>query len=99
MRIGFASAIMAWIFTAPVALCAQQNPVAAISPRPDVREIFVPADQFEAIVKRDRKGVLLPRKDFLELYDKARAQNENGSPHKLGIVLKRATYTARIADE
>ncbi|MGE3317526.1 MAG: hypothetical protein AB7O26_20625, partial [Planctomycetaceae bacterium] len=98
MRIGFASAIMACFILAPLSVQAQQVP-ATTSSRPDVREVYVPADQFEAVARRDRKGVLLSRKDFLELYDKARAAIESGSPQTLGIVLKRASYTATIADD
>ena len=43
----------------------------------ETRRVYVPFDQLDVILDRDGKGVMLPRKEFETLYQKAQAARKS----------------------
>jgi len=65
----------------------------------DVKQVYVPIDALDAIIERDRRGVTMPREEFLKLLEKAREHSENGPPAFRGMEISRAEYHARTAGD
>lgn len=63
----------------------------------ELRRVYVPVEDLEAVLARDRRGVLLPREEFEQLYEAARQNAQGRSPDAL--VVSGADYTARIAGD
>src|SRR5579864_3104190 len=62
----------------------------------DLTSIYVPADDFAAILSRDKRGVFLPRSEFAALLEKAR-QNARETPEiPEGIAVAGALHRATI---
>ena len=67
--------------------------------RDPVRRVYVPVEDLDAVLNRDRKGVLLPAEEFEELEAAARANAGGTSRTPEGLVLSAADYTATISGE
>jgi hypothetical protein len=65
----------------------------------ETRRVYVPFDQLDVILDRDGKGVMLPRKEFETLYQKAQAARKSRLRLPRGIVLSNIEYDARIAGD
>ena len=61
--------------------CLAQPPVEAGKPiefsQLKMRRVSVPIDQLDVILARDRRGVLLPRDEFLKLYTAAQRRAQD----------------------
>ena len=64
---------------------------------PAVRRVFVPIEELDVVLNRDKKGVLLPREEFMKLYKKARRRAEATARQPQGIVLSNAEYQLRLS--
>jgi len=65
----------------------------------DITQIYVPAEDLEAILSRDQRGVLLPRKEFIQLMEKAR-ENARQTPRiPDGIVVAAADFQGKIVGD
>lgn len=78
----------------PAVASAQTPPAAGLA-----REQYVPADQLDAIFERDRRGVLLPRAELLELLQKAEARAAQQQEHPAEIVAEQTTIAVRPVDQ
>ena len=58
------------------------------------RRVFVPADELDAVLNKDRRGVILPREQFEQLLNKA--GKPDGAP--AGVVISDIEYKATIKD-
>jgi hypothetical protein len=65
----------------------------------ETRRVYVPFDQLDVVLDRDGKGVMLPRKEFETLYQKAHAARKSRLQLPRGIVLSNVQYDARIAGD
>jgi hypothetical protein len=65
---------------------------------PHARRVYVPFEDFQAILHRDKEGVLLPKREFETLWQEARRNRLDDSPGPRGMVVASASYEARIED-
>ncbi|MEK6246834.1 MAG: hypothetical protein N2C12_01560, partial [Planctomycetales bacterium] len=69
------------------------------APLPDAPErMYVPIDQFQSILHRDAKGVLLDRSEFESLWKQARKNQTAGPDQSAALVITGANYKAEIQD-
>ena len=68
-----------------------------VKTRPAKQKVFIPIEDLDAVIQRDKKGVLLPQAEFEKLYSAAK-QNERNSPSNPAIVaVSNVEYTAKIS--
>ncbi|MFG0334884.1 MAG: hypothetical protein ACF8TS_16130, partial [Maioricimonas sp. JB049] len=60
------------------------------------RRIYVPVEDLDAVLNRDRKGVLLPQQEFEDLYRQAREAFEAGPNRPQTVVVSSGSYRARV---
>ena len=60
------------------------------------RRIYVPVDDLDAVLNRDRQGVLMPQEEFDELYQKANDVLKNQPNQPRTVVVSSGDYTASI---
>ncbi len=63
------------------------------------RRIYVPIEDLDAVLARDRHGVLLPQDEFKKLFDAARQHAASRPNTPAAVILSRADYAARIEGE
>lgn len=63
------------------------------------RKSFVPVEDLDVVLSRDREGVLLSRDEFQKLYQKARTNQETAPALPDGIVISNADYSAKIVGD
>ena len=82
----------------PVFAQAQsRDPVTELA---EARRVFVPVEDLDVIVERDKQGVLLPRAKFDVLLTQAKANAErNAVPAGIPVVLTSADYAAQIVGD
>lgn len=66
---------------------------------PPVREIYIPSADLDVLLNRDKRGTVLPRKEFEELYARARQAAETAPQLPSGIVVSSVVYRARLVDQ
>ncbi|MFN0197304.1 MAG: hypothetical protein ACKVT0_11210 [Planctomycetaceae bacterium] len=94
--------------TSPVSSQEQApNPEARPAPPQDViviepsssatqRRIYIPNDELDLLIERDRKGVLMPQTEFDELFELASKNASSSKPASADYVLSRAEYLAHL---
>ncbi len=66
----------------------------------EARRVFVPVEDLDVIIERDKQGVLLPRAKFDVLLTQAKANAEkNAVPAGIAVVLTSADYAAQIVGD
>ncbi len=60
------------------------------------RRIYVPVEDLDVVLGRDKQGVLLPRGEFAELYAAAKKNSQDAAQPPQGVILSSAGYRARI---
>ena len=66
----------------------------------EARRVFVPVEDLDVIIERDKQGVLLPRAKFDVLLTQAKANAEkNAVPAGIPVVLTSADYAAQIVGD
>ena len=60
-----------------------------------LRHLFVPLEEFDAVMARDRQGVLLKKSEFEALIETA-IKNRTSEVRPTGLVVSTALYTAKI---
>ncbi len=60
----------------------------------DTKRVFVPVEELDTILNRDKKGVILPKAEFEQLV--AKAKQDDGAPAKL--LISQVDYVAEIKD-
>ena len=74
-----------------------RDPVAELT---EARRIFVPVEDLDVVIERDKQGVLLPRAKFEVLLTQAKANAEkNAVPAGVPVVLTNADYAARVVGD
>ncbi len=63
------------------------------------RRIYVPVEDLDVVLGRDKTGVMLPRAEFAELYAAAQKNTEDAATPPKGVILSAADYVAKIADD
>ena len=64
----------------------------------EARRVYVPAEDLDVVVERDRRGTMLTKKKFEELLGLAKANATKAGPN-LPIVLTSGSYQARIVGD
>jgi hypothetical protein len=62
----------------------------------DITQVYVPADDLESILSRDKRGVLLPRREFAELLERARRNARETPDVPNGIAVVAADYRGKF---
>ena len=89
--------LIALAASASFAQAQLRDPVSELS---DARRVFVPVEDLDVIIERDKQGVILPRAKFDVLLTQAKANSEkNAVPNGVPVVLTVADYAARIAGD
>jgi hypothetical protein len=71
-----------------------------VSELSDARRVFVPVEDLDVIIERDKQGVLLPRAKFDVMLTQARTNAEkNAVPNGVSVVLTNADYAARVVGD
>jgi len=93
----FVSAI-GWTMLSPGAAWTQSaDPVTDLS---QARRVFIPVEDLDVVIERDKQGVILPRAKFDVLLTQAKANAEkNAVPNGVSILLSSADYAARISGD
>ena len=66
----------------------------------DARRIFVPIEDLDVVIERDKQGVILPRAKFDVLMTQAKANaGKNAVPAGAPVVVTTADYAARIVGD
>jgi hypothetical protein len=60
-----------------------------------IRHLFVPLEEFDAVMAKDRQGVLLKKADFEALIEQA-LKHQAASAQPSGLVISSANYVAKI---
>ncbi|TWU12060.1 hypothetical protein CA54_08760 [Symmachiella macrocystis] len=87
--------LVAAAFSPQRPVIAQEQPTAEIPGR----RIFVPVEDLDVVLNRDKQGVLLPRDKFSELYAAAKKNNEQIAEPPHGVILSQAAYRARTSGD
>ena len=65
----------------------------------DARRVFVPAEDLDVVVERDKRGALLTKAKFEELLKLAKANAEKAPPANVPLVLTNSEYAARVVGD
>ncbi len=84
--------VVAWSFASDVH--AQPRDLAA--ELGDARRVFVPAEDLDVVVERDKRGAMLTKGKFEELLALARANAAKAPPANVPFVLTNSEYAARV---
>ena len=87
--------LAAWSFVPNV--CAQPRDLA--TELGDARRIFVPAEDLDVVVERDKRGAMLTKGKFEELLALAKANAEQAPPANVPLVLTNSEYAARVVGD
>ena len=98
MRKCFPSAI-AILFLLACTLISNPAPGQEDVAEPNVRRVFVPIDEIETVIHRDKKGVMLSREEFAKLYQQATAARANQAKPPAPILVTGADYEAEFVDQ
>ncbi len=63
------------------------------------RRVFVPAEDLDVIMERDRRGAVLSRKKFEELLELAKTNAAKGNLPAVPVVVTSADYQARVSGD
>ncbi len=85
--------LLAWCFLGQP-LAGQTDPVSL----PE-RRIFIPQDELDVVLERDRRGVLMPQAEFRKLVEQARKTAAARGVAPTPLVLDRCEYTAKIVGD
>ena len=82
---------------------AQKSVVKKTSSTPDLKKwpktaVYLPVDELDALIARDRSGVLLPRTQYEALKKQANVNSGGVALPKSNLVIHDATYQAKISD-
>ncbi|MCX7406884.1 MAG: hypothetical protein NTZ32_02270 [Planctomycetales bacterium] len=87
--------LAAWSFVPNV--CAQPRDLA--TELGDARRIFVPAEDLDVVVERDKRGAMLTKGKFEELLALAKSNAEQAPPANVPLVLTNSEYAARVVGD
>lgn len=99
------SQLSRWLAALLVIVVAESNPLPAqsrdaVSDLSEARRVFVPLEDLDVIIERDKQGVILPRAKFDVMLTQARANAEkNAVPKGVPVVVTNADYTARVVKD
>ena len=66
---------------------------------PHVRRVYVPTAKLNSLLNGDRQGVLLPKADFRELFDAAKAADDARPNTPDGVIVTAADYVGQVQDD
>ncbi len=87
--------VLAWSFSAS-ALAQSRDLATELS---DARRVFVPAEDIDVVVERDKRGAMLTKGKFEELLALAKANAEKAPPANVPLVLTSSEYAARVVGD
>ena len=87
----------------PAPALAQKSVAKEPVPAPDLKKwpktaVYIPVDELDALIKRDRSGVLLPRAQFEALKKQAKENSGGVELPQSNIVIHDATYQTKVSD-
>ncbi len=65
----------------------------------DARLVFVPAEELDVVVERDKRGAMLTKAKFEELLALAKANAEKAPPANVPLVLTNSEYAVRVVGD
>ena len=65
----------------------------------DARRVFVPAEDLDVVVERDKRGAMLTKAKFEELLALAKANAAKAPPANVPLVLTNSEYAARVVGD
>ena len=65
----------------------------------DARRVFVPAEDLDVVVERDKRGAMLTKAKFEELLALAKANAAKAPPANVPFVLTNSEYAARVVGD
>lgn len=83
----------------PVPPAGATQPGAPEPGAPEQPRVFVPLEELDHVIRRDRQGVLLSTDKLQELVDLANAKSPPLPQGTVPFVLQNASYAARLADD
>lgn len=86
------------LLSLPLTTPGQQPPPAATS-EPPGRRVFVPLEELQTLLQRDRNWVLLPRDEFQKLYAEAKRNTLDKPQPPQAIGVRDVEYIARIDED
>ncbi len=86
---------VAWPF-APVADAQPRDLATELG---DARRVFVPAEDLDVVVERDKRGAMLTKAKFEELLALAKANAAKAPPADVPLVLTNSEYAARVVGD
>ncbi|WP_397568518.1 hypothetical protein [Schlesneria sp. T3-172] len=90
--------VLLLVVSSPLLLEAQSGDL--VSDLNEARRIYVPVEDLDVIIERDKQGVILPRAKFDVLLTQARANSEkNAVPAATSLILTSADYKAQISGD
>lgn len=99
------SRLSRWLAALLIIVTIGSEPLSAqtrdtVSDLSDARRVFVPLEDLDVIIERDKQGVILPRAKFDVMLTQARANAEkNTVPKDVSVVLTNADYSARVVKD
>ena len=84
------------VLTSPSLAIAQARDL--VNELNDARRIFVPVEDLDVIIERDKQGVLLPRAKFDVLLTQARANSEKNALNTGGCRLRSRNLRGPVID-
>ncbi len=91
---------LGWLALVSVpSLTHAQQPAPEAEPEPGGRRVFVPLDELQGLLERDRQGVLMPRKAFRQLYGLAKQNTLDKPQPPQAIGVRDVTYAARVEED
>lgn len=73
--------------------------ISARSQEMPARRIYVPVEDLDVVLRRDQRGVLLPREEFSQLYAAAKKNSSDAPRVPQGAILSSARYVGRISGD
>ena len=82
---------------APIAVGQVRDPIAELTA---ARRVYVPVEELDVVMERDKKAVLLPRTKFEALLTQARANaDRNAIPDGISVLMTAADYAVTIVGD
>ncbi|MEK6259072.1 MAG: hypothetical protein AABP62_10700 [Planctomycetota bacterium] len=87
--------LAAWLFAPDV----NAQPRDLATELGDARRVFVPAEDLDVVVERDKRGAMLTKAKFEELLALAKANAAKAPPANVPLVLTNSEYAARVVGD
>ncbi len=87
-----------WLGACLLYLPAHLASAQATDDQTSIRNVYIPADQLKVLFEHSSKGVLMPRDQFMALWQEAQRRSASRPVPPADVVLAEAAYEAQLAD-